>query len=336
MSPSFLPSLLRFWEARGFDPSGTSFVVGLSGGADSVALLELFVREIAPRYGCKVFAAHVNHRLRADSGLDQVLVEELCAARGVPLYVETLDPETRRKGQSAEMWGREHRYAVFARAAALFGTSGVLTAHHRDDVAETVLLRLWRGTGLAGLAGVPFRRADGVTRPLLPVAREELRAWLRELGTAWREDSTNLDARVPRNWVRHVLLPSLRAEDPDVDERLFRIAGDTASLLPAWERWTREAHPEEEVLSRGGVPVEWLRAGMDATTLRNLLKALGVADPAPELAAEILRQAASGAARIRARAGTATLLTEKNGVLVAKRSIFERGAPLREVRRAAG
>jgi tRNA(Ile)-lysidine synthetase-like protein len=324
MTPSFLPDLLRFWDDEGFDPSGASFLVGLSGGADSVALLELFVREIAPRTGCKVSAAHVDHRLRSDSGLDRVFAEELCSERGVPLHVETLDPSTRRSGQSAEMWGREHRYATFARAAARFGAGTILTAHHRDDVAETVVLRLWRGTGIAGLAGVPFRRAGGLVRPLLPVPRAALRAWLREIGTPWREDSTNADARVPRNWARHRLLPAWRAQDPDIDARLFRIARDTAALVPAWEKWTRAEHPEEEALALGGVPVEWLRGGMDATALRALLRAIGVLDPAPELASELLRQAASGGARIRARADAATLLTEKNGILVAKRSIFER------------
>lgn len=326
VTPSFLPSLLRFWESEGFDPSGGSFVIGLSGGADSVALLELFVREVAPRFGCKVFAAHVNHRLRQDAGLDQVFVEELCIERGVPLHGEVLDPETRRRGQSAEMWGREHRYAAFARAAARFGAGSILTAHHRDDVAETLALRLWRGTGLAGLAGIPFRRADGVLRPLLSASRAELRAWLRELGTPWREDSTNDDARVPRNWARHRLLPAWRAEDPEVDARLFRVARDAAALIPAWEKWTRAEHPEEEALARGGVPVEWLRGGMDAATLRTLLRTLGIADPTPELAGELLRQAVSGATKIRARADSSTLLAEKNGVLVAKRSIFERVA----------
>jgi tRNA(Ile)-lysidine synthetase-like protein len=323
-SPSWLDSLRAFWRAGDFDPAGGSFVVGLSGGADSVALLELFVREIAPSAGCKVFAVHVNHRLRSDAGLDQVFVEELCAERGVPLHVETLDPATRGRGQSVEMWARERRYAAFARAAARFGAGGILTAHHRDDVAETVALRLWRGTGIAGLAGVPFRRAGGLVRPLLPLPRAELVAWLRALGTPWREESTNLDLRIPRNWVRHRLLPDWRVEDPDVDARLFRIARETAELLPAWEKWTRAEHPVEEVAARGGIPVEWLRAGVDATTLRALLRATGVADPAPELASELLRQAGSGAARIRARADQATLLTEKNGVLVAKRSIFER------------
>ena len=86
-SPSFLPSLLSFWESEGFDPAGKSFLLGVSGGADSVALLELFVREVAPRWNLKpgsVSAIHVNHSLRADSGMDQLLVEELCAGRGVP------------------------------------------------------------------------------------------------------------------------------------------------------------------------------------------------------------------------------------------------------------
>jgi tRNA(Ile)-lysidine synthase TilS/MesJ len=161
---------------------------------------------------------------------------------------------------------------------------------------------------------------------LLPVPRAELRAWLQDLGTPWREDSTNVDARVPRNWVRHHLLPAWRAVDADVDARLFRIARDTAALLPAWEKWTRAEHPEEEALARGGVPVEWLRGGMDAATLRSLLRALGVPDPAPELAAEILRQAASGAARSPARADATSQLSEKKGGLVAKRSIFERAA----------
>jgi tRNA(Ile)-lysidine synthetase-like protein len=329
-TPSFLPSLLRFWADEGFDPSGKSLVLGVSGGADSVALLELFVREAVPRFGCSVSAVHVNHRLRPDAGLDQVLVDELCADRGVPLHVETLDPDSRRRGQSAEMWGREQRYASFDRAAARFGASLVLTAHHRDDVVETMCLRLWRGTGLAGLAGIPFRRADGVVRPLLPVDRAALREWLRELGTPWREDESNTDARVPRNWVRHHLLPAWRAEDKKLDARVFRMARDVAALLPAWDRWSREEHPAEVVRDRGGIPVEWLRdgarGGMDATALKVLLAELGIANPRPELAAEILRQAAGNTGKIRVRADESTILADKHGVLTALRSVFKRSS----------
>ena len=324
-APVWLPELLRFWEEEGFDPSGMSFVLGVSGGADSVALLELFVREVAPRFGNRLHAVHVNHHLRADSGLDQLLVEELCTARGVPLTVENVDPTTRRRGLSAEMWGREARYAAFARAAADAKAASVLTAHHRDDVVETLLLRLWRGTGFAGLGAIPFRRADGVTRPLLPLRRADLQEWLRALGTPWREDSSNTDARVPRNWVRHHLLPRWRVNEPDVDERLFRAARAVAALTPSFEAWVRAEHPADEVRARGGIPVEWLRDGMDATVLKALLRELGVHDPQPELAAELLRQAARGG-RIRARADTRTLLTEKAGNLVAQRSVFERRA----------
>jgi tRNA(Ile)-lysidine synthase len=329
-TPSFLPSLLAFWESEGFDPAGKTLVLGISGGADSVALLELFVREAVPRFGCALFAVHVNHRLRADAGLDQMLVEELCAARGIPLHVESLDPATRRRGQSVEMWARAQRYPVFARAAAQCGAASVLTAHHRDDVVETFFLRLWRGTGLAGMAGIPFRRADGVTRPLLPVERAALRAWLAELGTPWREDESNADARVPRNWMRHRMLPVLRARDPGLDARVFAMARDVTALLPAWEAWTRAEHPAEEVRERGGIPVEWLHAGIDAAVLKALLPELGIANPQPELAAEILRQAAGNVestVKIRARADESTVLAEKDGVLRATRSVFKRIPP---------
>jgi len=326
--PSFLPALEGFWSDEGFDPSGKTLLLGVSGGADSVALLELFVREIGPRSGCGLHAVHVNHHLRAEAGLDQNFVEELCAARGVPLTIASLDPAARRKGLSLEMWGREERYAAFARAAASHGAHHVLTAHHRDDVVETLCLRLWRSTGLAGLAGIPFQRADGVVRPLLPIDRAALRAWLRTLGTPWREDESNQDARIPRNWVRHHLLPAWRAHDPETDARLYRAARLAAALLPAWERWRRAEHPVDEVREQGGIPLEWLSDGVDAGTLRELLRALGLADPSPELAAEILRQAARSTTggSIRARADESTVLTGKRGFLVTSRSVFKRPA----------
>jgi tRNA(Ile)-lysidine synthase len=328
-SPDFLPALLAFWQAEGFDPSGKTFLLGLSGGADSVALLELFVREVAPRWGGAVCAVHVNHRLREDAGMDQRLVEDLCRDRGVPLHIETLDPATRRTGQSVEMWAREQRYTAFSRASARFststsGASTILTAHHRDDAVETFFLRLWRGTGFAGMAGIPFIRADGVTRPLLPVDRAALRAWLRALGTPWREDSSNADARIARNWVRHKLLPPLRAADPHLDETVFRITRSVGRTLPAWERWYRSEHPVEAVIELGGIPAEWLRAGMEIDALKECLPALGVDDPAPELMAELLRQSAGAAPKIQVRIDESTVLVEKRGILVRSHSIFKR------------
>ncbi|HLU69822.1 MAG TPA: tRNA lysidine(34) synthetase TilS, partial [Fibrobacteria bacterium] len=298
---------------------------GVSGGADSVALLELCVRELVPRFGCSLHAVHVNHGLRADAEADQRFVEALCAARGVPLDVALLAPETRPRRQSTEMWGREQRYTHFARVKARVGAHHVLTAHHRDDVVETVCLRLERGTGLTGLSGIPFARAGGVVRPLLPVPREELRTWLRALGTSWREDESNADTRIPRNRVRLRLLPQWRAADAEVDARLYRIARQVTRLLPAWDQWQQEQYPAATVRVHGGIPLEWLRSGLDATLLRALLRILGVARPGPELAAEILRQAvAREPVSVNVRASETTLLTSQNGLLVAIRSVFKR------------
>jgi len=325
--------LLRFWADEGFEPAGKTLLLGISGGADSVALLELCVREIAPRFDCTLSAVHVNHGLRAAALLDQRFVEELCAAHGVPLDVVTLDPATRPRRQSVEMWGRAQRYAAFARIAARRGADFVLTAHHRDDVVETLCLRLERGTGLTGLAGIPFARAGGIVRPLLPVGREDLRSWLSARGTPWREDESNLDTRIPRNWVRLRLLPRWRAADGDVDERLYRIARHATAVLPAWERWSQAEHPVVDVRARGGIPLEWLRAGLDTTTLRTLLRVLGVASPGPELAAEVLRQAARAetqSGRLQVRADETTVLTGSKGLLVASCSVFKRKRDARD------
>ncbi len=290
-----------------------------------MALLELCVREVVPRFGCSLHAVHVNHGLRPDAGEDQRFVETLCALRRVPLDVGTLVPESRPRGQSVEMWGREQRYACFARVRARVEAHHVLTAHHRDDVVETLCLRLERGTGLTGLSGIPFARAGGIVRPLLPVPREDLRRWLGILGTSWREDESNADTRIPRNWVRLRLLPQWRAADDEVDARLYRIARQATALLPAWKRWLQELYPVGTVRARGGIPLDWLQSGLDATTLRALLRILGLARPGPELAAEILRQAtAPEPVTVNVRASETTVLTSQNGLLVASRSVFKR------------
>ena len=316
--PPFLPALKKFWAQEEFDPTGRSLLLAVSGGADSVALLELFSREIAPRQKCRLYVIHVNHRLREAAGSDQAFVEKLCRERKIPVHVETLNPSTRPPGQSVEMWGREKRYAAFARIRKAVGADTVLTAHHRDDVVETLCLRLWRGTGLAGLAGIPFRR-DEYVRPLLPVPRAELRNWLAKWGISWMEDETNEDLGIPRNWVRRRLLPEWRTSDPGVDRRLFQISRHADSLKPHWEKWMAESFPEEAVREKGGIPVEWFQDELDADSLRRLLPMLGLEKPSPEIMAEILRQAAKPGGSVRIRISPTLVLTEKHGILVLSR-----------------
>jgi len=316
-------SLRKFWSEEGFDPAGKKLLLAVSGGCDSVAMLEFFHREVSPRLNCRLFAVHVNHRLRAEADADQEFVEKLCQDRGIPLEAEVLDPGSRLPGQSVEMWGRERRYQAFARARKKTGSDFKLTAHHRDDVVETFCLRIWRGTGFSGLAGIPFQRnerQESIVRPLLPVSRAELKEWLVALSVSWREDGSNTDVEIPRNWVRHSLLPSWRKEEPDLDARIFNLTRRVAKLKPLWEKWLDTSYPKEEVQTRGGIPMEWIRGvGADADFLKRLLPLLGVEKPLPQVMAEILRQTRDSQRSIQVRVDEVTVLTEKNGIL---KSIF--------------
>lgn len=246
-----------FLESMGFRPAGATLVLAVSGGADSMALLEFWSRAGAARFGCRLAAVHVHHGLRASADGDQALVEERCRALGIPLRLFRLDPRSRRGGESMEMWGRRERYRCFAEAAASAAEADsratpadtdtsvrqprealVLTGHHRDDLVETVFQRLGRGTGARGLAGIPFRREPGIVRPLLNRGRAEIEAYLGLLGSAWREDESNRDLGISRNWYRHVCLPAWRAREEGLDERVFALAMRVQALgdgLPALE-----------------------------------------------------------------------------------------------------
>ena len=150
-------------------------LVGLSGGADSVALLLLLMDA-----GKQITAVHVNHGLRGDaSDGDEAFVRALCEKHQVPLLTYRADPPD----NPGENWAREARYGFFREAMAKTGAEALVLAHHRDDQAETLLLHLLRGAGLTGLTGMsPDTTADGlrIIRPLLGYSRAELRAYLKE------------------------------------------------------------------------------------------------------------------------------------------------------------
>lgn len=213
------------------DLVGHPVLVALSGGADSTGLLVLMAlarREL----GCSLYACHVNHGARPTADQDVAFCRELCRVHAVGLVVECLG-ERPPSGVSREAWWREQRYARLDAARARLGCAAVLTAHTADDQAETVLLKLARGAGPRGVAGIRVRR-PGVGRPLLGVRRSELRAWLQERGVGWCEDASNADLAQPRAWMRQVLLPSLDARFPRATEHLV-----------AWARMLEE---DEDVL----------------------------------------------------------------------------------------
>ena len=200
--------------------------LAVSGGADSVALLALMA-DLQASHGFDAVVLHVDHGLRPDSSEDARFVESLAARHGLPFHALRTRVR-RRRGESVEMAARRVRLAFFARMTALLGLDAIATGHHADDVAETFILRLARGAGPDGLAGLkPVSHVDGVTfiRPLLNVRDADLRRFLAERGLSWREDSTNADVSIPRNNVRHVILPFLREHlDPRITEHLCKSA----------------------------------------------------------------------------------------------------------------
>ena len=197
------------------------YIVALSGGADSVALLLLLKNA-----GFNVHAAHCNFHLRgAESDRDEAFCVEFCQKLGVELHRAHFD--TREYAElhkvSIEMAARELRYKWFEQLREDIGAAGICVAHHRDDSVETVLLNLVRGTGLRGLCGIQPRNGS-ILRPLLCVSRAEIEAFLAEKGQRYITDSTNLEADVLRNKVRLQVLPLLQTLNPAVAENVQRTA----------------------------------------------------------------------------------------------------------------
>jgi tRNA(Ile)-lysidine synthase len=238
LAEAVLATIRRHAMLRG----GDVVLAAVSGGADSVALLDV-LRALAPGLDVTLRAVHVDHGLRGESGADATFVTDLCRAWGIPLRVERV--EVARSGPRASWEGleaaaRRARYAAFRRAAAATGADRVATAHTVDDQAETLVMRLLEGAGPRGLGGIaPVRGA--YVRPLLETRRAEVEAHLRARGIAWVDDYTNRDPRFFRNRVRADVLPFLTARlDPNVAERLAEGAAGARALVAGLERDARD------------------------------------------------------------------------------------------------
>lgn len=191
---------------------GTDITVALSGGADSVSLL-LALCELKDELGLKIHAAHLNHCLRGDEAdADEQFCRELCDELGVPFVSEKADVKAVAKSgrMSIELAARQVRYEFLERC----GTGLIATAHTADDNLETVIYDLSRGTGLAGLCGIPVRR-DRFIRPLINCTRAEIEDFLAERGRDYRTDSTNSDDAYRRNFIRHKIVPLIKQLNPN-------------------------------------------------------------------------------------------------------------------------
>ncbi len=210
------------------DSARPTLLAGLSGGADSTALLHV-LHALAPRLGFRLEAAHLDHGLRPESGDDAVFCRGLCRGLGIPLHVGRADVRARadRDGGGIEEAARLERRAFLEKVRAQADADWIVLAHTRDDQAETVLLRLLRGSGSAGLGAMRVR-ASRLLRPMLGASRQDVLDHCAAQGLAWREDPSNADPAFVRNRVRHELIPYLEARfNPALRESLAR----TASVL---------------------------------------------------------------------------------------------------------
>lgn len=241
-----------FVASRGVLRAGERPLLLLSGGADSMCLLHLL--PIADRrlaLGLGVAALHVDYGLRGGaSDRDREIVEEACAAAGLPLHVERLEGSLR--GPNFQARAREHRYRLAGELAGRFGYGPLTTAHNRDDQAETVLYRLVKYASPLGLAGMRPRE-DGLARPLLALGADEIRAYCEAEGIVYGVDASNLRPLYARNVLRLEVLPALARLNPHVAETLAGNAAIAAAereiveaaLDAAWSRVAAALGPGE-------------------------------------------------------------------------------------------
>lgn len=207
---------------------GTRVVAALSGGADSVSLLTA-LRSLEETLGVSVCACHLNHGLRGEeSDSDELFCEELCGRLGVPLKTRRTDVKSFvAPHESVEQAARRIRYEFFEETLKAFGSGVLATAHTASDNAETVLFNLTRGTGLAGLCGIPPVRRLGdefrVVRPLLYCTRAEVEAYLAGLGQDFVTDKTNLSADYSRNRIRLNVISELEKINPSLQTVISRM-----------------------------------------------------------------------------------------------------------------
>jgi tRNA(Ile)-lysidine synthase len=226
-------------ERLGLD--GAPLLVAVSGGIDSLVLLHALL-ELTRGSSLKLSIGHVNHGLRGpESQADQEFVEDLARKWGVPANVREVAPGDLREGTSSRLRPtlqeacRTLRYAALREMAVESGCAQIATAHTLDDQAETVLLRLMRGSGPDGLGGIPERSADGIlVRPLLRVSRAQIADYAEARGIRWREDASNASPEYARNRLRLHWLPGLIA---DFNPQLLMAIGDLAEAHRTDAEW---------------------------------------------------------------------------------------------------
>ncbi|MCP4669147.1 MAG: tRNA lysidine(34) synthetase TilS, partial [Deltaproteobacteria bacterium] len=228
---------------------GDKVLVALSGGADSVCLLDVLV-QLKDELGIQLVAAHFDHGLRPGQDEDETrFAASLADSFSLPFVSEKANQDFRKLGGSLEEKARDARYRFLEGARERFSAQKIALGHTLNDQAETVLMRLLRGSGPSGLAGIPPKRDDTIIRPLIDVTRSEIETYLNQKELTYVTDPTNVEERHLRNRIRLDLLPHLETYQP----RIVELLGRTARIMRSDEAWlkSRADASAQKVMERG-------------------------------------------------------------------------------------
>jgi len=288
-------------------------VIGVSGGADSMMLLDT-LRRMAARRSWHIIVAHVHYGIRRRANRDRNCVQRYCERHALPFYVHDIHAENH---PHDEAWMRTERYEFFARIANRCQATHLVVGHTRDDRVETLLLHLLRGTAHGG--GLPYRRREGpytVVRPLLDCTRVQTHRYCYERDVPYVTDKTNRDTRYRRNHIRHRLLPFLRTHyGSSVDQILSRAAmilQEDAQYLYDMARRAVPHHPTADGIEFSAAEFRIQHSTIQRAFIRYIAHRCGVFAPGAS-ATELLCHAASGTRRAMVTIRTRSLLLVRKG-----------------------
>ncbi len=232
-----LQKIKAYLEENNLAPAGSKIIVAVSGGLDSVVLAD-----IMPKLGFEIAIAHCHFGLRGEeANADELFVKKLAKQYNVPFYSEHFSTKVfaEEHGLSIQMAARQLRYAWFEKLRQDLNFDFIATAHHQNDTLETILLNLTRGTGLAGLHGVPPKNGR-IIRPLLCLAKDDLYDHLVTEKLIWREDASNETTKYQRNLLRHEVVPVLKKLNPNLEETIFQTSERIRGAEAIFERYVSE------------------------------------------------------------------------------------------------
>ena len=248
----------KYIEKNNMINQGDRIVLGVSGGADSVCLLEI-LSELKQEYNMELYVVHVHHGIRgSEADADERYVSSLCESMGVwyRRYEYDIPGMAQKRGMSEEEMGRDMRYKTFNMVLDEVGASKIAVAHNADDCVETILHNMCRGTGIKGMCGIPPVRGN-IIRPVMCLGRNEIEKYLNDRKIEYRTDSTNLKTDYTRNKIRLELIPYMKRNiNPVSGEHILRLSEQLSQIEEYMEQQTEDAFERAAHKTDGGISID--------------------------------------------------------------------------------